>query len=50
LVPEVEVMRVEALALSGAGERAQTFGKRFLAEHPTSPYAGRVRSVLEKTK
>lgn len=49
-VQEVEVMRVEALATSGDGDRARTFGQRFLSEHPKSPYAGRVRSVLEKTK
>ncbi len=49
-VPEVEVMRVEALAASGDRERARAFGGKFLTEHPTSPYAGRVRSVLEKSK
>lgn len=49
-VQEVEVMRVEALATSGEGDRARTFGQRFLSEHPKSPYAGRVRSVLDKTK
>jgi len=49
-VQEVEVMRVEALAASGDRERARAFGGKFLSEHPTSPYAGRVRSVLEKLK
>ena len=48
-VHEVEVMRVEALAASGDRERARAFGGKFLSEHPTSPYAGRVRSVLEKS-
>lgn len=47
---EVEVMRVEALAKSGDGDSAREVGRRFLSQHPTSPYAGRVRSVLEKTK
>ena len=49
-VQEVEVMRVEALAASGDGERARSFGGKFLSEHPTSPYTGRVRSVLEKSR
>ena len=49
-VQEVEVMRIEALAASGDRGRARTFGGKFLSEHPTSPYAGRVRSVLENSK
>jgi hypothetical protein len=49
-VQEVEVMRVEALATSGDKERAQAVGRRFLSQYPGSPYAERVRSVLEKTK
>ena len=49
-VQEVEVMRIEALASSGDRERARAFGGKFLSDHPTSPYAGRVRSVLERSK
>lgn len=49
-VQEVAVMRIEALAASGDRERARAFAANFLSEHPTSPYAGRVRSVLENNK
>lgn len=42
---EVEVMHVEALARSGDREGARARGGRFLADHPASPYAERVRSV-----
>ncbi|MBX3262088.1 MAG: hypothetical protein KF782_20555 [Labilithrix sp.] len=47
---EVEVMRVEALARSGDREEARAHGRRFLADHPASPYAERVRSVLHETE
>jgi hypothetical protein len=47
---EIEVIRIEALAKSGARERAHASSERFLDANPTSPYADRVRSVLENTK
>ncbi|MBX3225588.1 MAG: hypothetical protein KF795_34095, partial [Labilithrix sp.] len=47
---EVEVMRIEALTRSGERRAAQEHGRRFLVDHPASPYAERVRSVLDKTE
>lgn len=49
-VPEVEVMRIEALAASGNAEAARAEGNRFLERRSTSPYAERVRSVLAKVR
>ncbi|AKU95954.1 hypothetical protein AKJ09_02618 [Labilithrix luteola] len=46
--PEVEVMHIEALALSGERVRARTWAERFLTANPTSPYTKRVRSVIER--
>lgn len=43
---EVDVMRIEALATSGTRDAARAAGRRFLSQHPTSPYVDRVRSVL----
>lgn len=47
---EVAVIRIEALAASGSNDLARTEAERFLASNQASPYAGRVRTVLEKTK
>ncbi|MDB5216106.1 MAG: hypothetical protein JWO86_4033 [Myxococcaceae bacterium] len=47
---EIDVIHIEALAKSGERERAHASAERFLATNPTSPYADRVRSVLENTK
>ncbi len=47
---EIDVIRIEALAKSGERERAHASAERFLVTNPTSPYADRVRSVLETTK
>jgi hypothetical protein len=43
---EAEVLRIEALAKSGKLDRARALGQAFLAKHPSSPLAKRVRSVL----
>lgn len=43
LAVEAEVLRVEATALSGNAARASSLGRAFLAAHPASPYAARVR-------
>ena len=45
---EVEVMHIEALALSGERGAAHTRGERFLAAHPDTPYIERVRRVLDQ--
>ncbi len=45
---EVEVMHIEALALSGERARARAWAERFLTVNPTSPYTKRVRSVIER--
>lgn len=47
---EVAVIRIEALAASGSNDLARTEAERFLANNQASPYAGRVRTVLEKSK
>jgi hypothetical protein len=47
LAQETAVVRIEALAKSGAHERASEQARSFLRDHPGSPYAGRVRRVLD---
>lgn len=49
-VQEVAAMRVEALAAAGKSAEAGAAGRQFLSQYPTSPYAGRVRSVLDRSK
>jgi outer membrane protein assembly factor BamD (BamD/ComL family) len=46
---EIEVLHIEALAASGARAHARTRAEKFLALNATSPYAERVRSVVERT-
>lgn len=46
LVEEAEALRVSALASAGDVAGATAAGARFLAAHPESPYAQRVRTVL----
>ncbi|AKU97805.1 hypothetical protein AKJ09_04469 [Labilithrix luteola] len=47
---EIEVLRIEALVTSGERARAQALSDRFLSANPRSPYAARVRSLLERTR
>jgi len=44
---EIAVIRIEALARSGGHAQARTLAERFLSGHDSSPYASRVRSVLQ---
>lgn len=44
---EVEVMHIEALAMSGERAAARTRGLRFLDAHPETPYGERLRRVLD---
>ena len=46
---EMAVMRIEALASSGERTRARDLAMRFLEANAKSPYAARVRSLLERT-
>jgi TolA-binding protein len=46
LVEEAEVLRVESLLASGDRASAARVGGRFLAAHPDSPHAARVRALL----
>ncbi|MBI4703373.1 MAG: hypothetical protein HY744_19840, partial [Deltaproteobacteria bacterium] len=46
LGPEAQVLRIEALARAGKIEQARALGHAFLAHHPASPHAQRVRSIL----
>lgn len=45
---EVDVMRIEALAISGDRAQARARGERFLATHGETPYVERVRRVLDQ--
>ena len=47
---EIEVLRIEALAASGDRTRARALAERFLAVNAKSPYADRVRSLIERTR
>ena len=49
LAEEVDVMRIEALAMSGDRAQARARGERFLALHGETPYVERVRRVLDQT-
>jgi hypothetical protein len=42
---EAEELRIEALARSGQGAAASTRARAFLATHPQSPYAHRLRAI-----
>jgi hypothetical protein len=44
---EAEVLRVQALTRKGDTAGAHRVGQRFLAAHPTSPHAARIRAILE---
>ncbi len=43
-------MRIEVLVARGDHARAQAVGDTFLAKHPASPYAERIRSVLASAR
>jgi hypothetical protein len=47
LAPEATVVRIEALNQRGDHASAAALGDRFLAAHPNSPYADRVRSAAK---
>lgn len=47
---EADVMRIDALARAGQNDRARALGNAFLARHPSSPLAQRVRSILGQLK
>lgn len=47
---EAEVLRIEAMAQSGDGKAAAARASSFLAAHPSSPYANRVRAIAEGSK
>jgi TolA-binding protein len=46
-IQEAEVLRVEALSRRGDHDAAVRVGQRFLAAHPTSPHAERIRAILQ---
>jgi len=43
---EATALRVEALLRAGDRGKGQALGERFVAQHPNSPYATRIRSLL----
>jgi hypothetical protein len=46
-VQEAEVLRVQALSRKGDTAGARRAAQRFLAAHPTSPHAARIRAILD---
>jgi TolA-binding protein len=46
---EAEVVRVQALLQKGDRAAANRAGERFLAAHPTSPHAARLRAMLHSS-
>jgi hypothetical protein len=46
LAEEAAVMRIDALVAMGRREEASDLARRFIAAHPASPYASRVRQSL----
>ena len=46
---EIEVMRIEALAMTGDRARARAQAAQFLERHGDTPYAVRLRRVLESS-
>jgi hypothetical protein len=44
--PEAAMLQIEALFRAGDGSTARRAGEAFLANHPRSPYAARVRSLI----
>ena len=50
LVEEAELLRLEALLQRGQSAAALGQAKAFLAAHPKSPHAGRVRRLMERAK
>ena len=46
LSQEATMVRVKALLASGDERGAVTAGRRFVADHPTSPYAAPIRQVI----
>lgn len=50
LGPEATFLRIDALNQRGDHAAASALGDRFLAAHPHSPYADRVRSILSTPK
>jgi outer membrane protein assembly factor BamD (BamD/ComL family) len=50
LAPEASVLRVEALMVKGDREEAQALADRFVAAHPTSPFAEKARRLVGGAK
>jgi len=44
---EATALRIEALARAGQRDKAAVLARELLAEHPKSPYAARVRALLD---
>jgi hypothetical protein len=47
---EATVLRIEALVKKGDHARASALASSFLAAHPKSPYASRIRALLRRSK
>jgi hypothetical protein len=46
LAPEALVLRIEALVRAGARSNAESLASSYLASHPRSPHANRIRMIL----
>jgi hypothetical protein len=47
LAPEETILRVRALLATGARQRAVSLAHAFVSAHPDSPYAARIRAIIE---
>ena len=50
LAPEATVLRIDALVERGDRAQASALAERFESANPKSPYADRVRSILNRAK
>jgi len=48
LADEAQVLQIETLAVHGDKAAAQAQARAFLASHPNSPYASRLRALVAK--
>ena len=47
LAPEETILRVRALLARGDRQRAVSLAQAFVSAHPDSPYAARIRAIVE---
>ena len=50
LAPEETMLRVRALLARGDRQRAVGLAQAFVSAHPDSPYAARIRAIVDDAK